>query len=258
MTSDVLVLCYHALSPTWTATLSTTPARFESQITLLVRRGYSGVTFTDAVTQRQPGKVVAVTFDDAYRSVIELARPILARFGLPATVFAPTNFMGSGQPMQWSGIDRWLAGPDEQELTPMSWEELRTLCDAGWEIGSHTTSHPHLTDVDDAALQRELEHSKAACESHLDRPCTSLAYPYGDLDARVVAAARRAGYRACAALAVGRVGARDPMTWPRIGIYRLDDDRRFRLKISPVVRHLRRAAPSRAAQVLLRVSGRLR
>ena len=84
--TDGIVLCYHALSPTWEADLSTTPERFERQLELLVRRGYRGVTFEQAV--RAPHeRTVAVTFDDAYRSVLELARPILDRLGLPATVF---------------------------------------------------------------------------------------------------------------------------------------------------------------------------
>ena len=153
MSADVLILCYHALSPTWTAALSTTPARFERQISWLTERGYRGMTFTDAVSSPRRGRVLAVTFDDAYRSVMELGRPILDRFGLPATVFAPTDFIGAEEPLHWPGVDGWLGGPDERELTPMSWSELQTLRGAGWEIGSHTGSHPHLTEIDDRALE---------------------------------------------------------------------------------------------------------
>ncbi len=242
MSADVLILCYHALSPTWTAALSTTPARFERQISWLTERGYRGMTFTDAVSSPRRGRVLAVTFDDAYRSVMELGRPILDRFGLPATVFAPTDFIGAEEPLHWPGVDGWLGGPDERELTPMSWSELQTLRGAGWEIGSHTGSHPHLTEIDDRALEDELARSKAACERHLDGPCTSLAYPYGDVNARVVAATARTGYRVAAALPNGRLSAREVLAWPRIGIYRLDDDRRFRLKVSPAIRRLRGSA----------------
>jgi peptidoglycan/xylan/chitin deacetylase (PgdA/CDA1 family) len=243
--TDVIVLCYHALSRTWEADLSTTPERFERQIALLSRRGYRGVTFTDAVREavraRGRGKAVAVTFDDAYRSVLELAQPILDRFGLPATVFAPTDGVNAEEPLRWPGIDDWLGGPHERELTPMSWHELRSLSVAGWEIGSHTATHPRLSQLDDAALQDELTRSKAACEEHLAGPCSSLAYPYGDVDARVIAAAARAGYRSAAALP-RRLDSRDALDWPRIGIYRADDDRRFRMKLSPIVRRLRRSA----------------
>lgn len=238
--TDVIVLCYHALSPTWEADLSTTPERFERQIALLTGRGYRGVTFSEAVRSRGQGRILAVTFDDAYRSVLALARPILERFGLPATVFAPTDGIDAGGPLSWPGIDQWLGGPREQELIPMSWSELQSLADAGWEIGSHTATHPHLTQLDDTALHDELIRSKAACERHLESPCASLAYPYGDVDARVVAAAAAAGYETAAALP-RRLDSRDPLDWPRVGVYRADDERRFRKKVSPAIRRLRRS-----------------
>jgi peptidoglycan/xylan/chitin deacetylase (PgdA/CDA1 family) len=239
--TDVIVLCYHALSPTWDADMSTTPERFERQIAMLAGRRYRGVTFSEAVRSSGPGRVVAVTFDDAYRSVLELARPILDRFGMPATVFAPTDGVDAAGLLQWPGIDQWLGGPHERDLTPMSWAELRSLAAAGWEVGSHTATHPHLTQADDATLEDELRRSKAACEQHLQGPCASLAYPYGDVDARVVEATARAGYSAAGALP-RRLTALGALRWPRIGVYRGDDARRFRLKVSPVVRRLRRSA----------------
>jgi peptidoglycan/xylan/chitin deacetylase (PgdA/CDA1 family) len=252
---DVIVLCYHALSPTWEADLSTTPGRFERQIALLSARGYRGATFTQAVSSQRRGRIAAITFDDAYRSVLELARPILDSFGLPATVFAPTDLVGSQAPLRWPGIEAWHGGPHERELMPMSWAELGALADAGWEIGSHSGSHPHLTQLDDAALEDELTRSKGACEHHLGASCSSLAYPYGDVDARVVAAAARAGYRAAAALP-RRLRSRDVLEWPRIGVYRKDDDRRFRLKVSPALRRLRGSAAWDSLDTLRDLAGK--
>src|SRR3954470_13397244 len=107
---DVLVLCYHALSDRWPAALSTTPQRFEQQLQLLLDRGYEPVTFTAAVKEAAGKPRVAVTFDDAYRSVLELARPIMDRLGVPGTVFAPTDWVGRDEPMHWDGIDQWLRG----------------------------------------------------------------------------------------------------------------------------------------------------
>jgi peptidoglycan/xylan/chitin deacetylase (PgdA/CDA1 family) len=175
MRGDVLILCYHALSPTWTAALSISPARFERQMAIISSRGYRGATFTEAASNPPRGRVVAVTFDDAFRTVITLARPVLDRFGFPATVFAPTELVDSEPPVTWPGVERWLGGPAEQELALMSWAELRALADAGWEIGSHTASHARLTKLDDGVLDEELRGSKAACERHLDRHCVSLA-----------------------------------------------------------------------------------
>jgi peptidoglycan/xylan/chitin deacetylase (PgdA/CDA1 family) len=248
--SDLLVLCYHAVSPTWPADLSITPRRLEEQLDGLVRRGYRGATFTEAVTAAPHSKVLAVTFDDAYRSVLELALPILERLGLPGTVFAPTDFVGTDRPMSWPGIDRWLGGPHEQELVPMSWQELGGLAAAGWEIGSHTAAHPMLTQVhDDAALARELGDSKAVLEDRLGRPCESIAYPYGDHDDRVVEATHRAGYRAAGTLPK-RLTGEGPLRCPRVGVYYGDGARRFRMKVSPLARRLRASGAWTAADRL--------
>lgn len=238
---DALVLCYHALSTSWGAALSTTPGRFERQLRLLLSRGYRALTFGEAVASPEQEGILAVTFDDGYHSVVKEARPILDRLGIPATVFAPTDFIGSDRPMRWAGIEQWLGGPHEPELMPMTWAELRTLADDGWEIGSHTGSHPRLTQVDDSTLEDQLVRSKRACEEQLGRPCTSLAYPYGDVDARVIGAARRAGYRAAAALPDRGTGSSGRFNYPRIGIYRADGALRFRVKVAPSTAFLRRS-----------------
>ena len=236
--SDVLVLCYHAVSAVWSAGLSVTPERLERQLAGLLARGYEGATFTDAVLNPTASRTIAVTFDDAYRSVIDLAGPVLRSLQIPGTVFVPTAFAGSEQPMAWPGIDQWHGGPHEDELVPMSWDELGRLAGDGWEIGSHTEHHPRLPELGRAALGEELQRSRAECEARLSVACTSLAYPFGDHDAMVAEAAHEAGYLAAGALA-GRVRTQSALSWPRVGIYHDDDDLRFRLKSSPPLRRLR-------------------
>ena len=236
--SDPLVLCYHAVSEQWESELAVTPRQLERQVGGLLARGYKPATFLDAVSGTAAEPALAVTFDDAYRSVRELAHPVLRNLGVVASVYAPTNWVGSPDPMRWAGIENWLGTPHEDELLPMSWEELGGLADQGWEIGSHTRSHPHLTELDDDRLTEELAGSRSACAAELGRPCETIAYPYGDVDARVVAAAAAAGYRAAGALPHAPHAA-EMLRWPRIGIYRWDGPGRFRLKSSPLVRRLR-------------------
>jgi peptidoglycan/xylan/chitin deacetylase (PgdA/CDA1 family) len=259
--TDILVLCYHAISERWPAELAVTPTQFEQQLRYLVGRGYRGATFTAALTQRAPGRTLVVTFDDALRSVRELAVPVLDRLGLAATVFAPTAYVGSDRPMSWPGIDHWLGTPHGPELLPLSWGELRELVAAGWEVGSHSRTHPRLTQLDDSELARELSRSKEECEQRLGRPCTSIAYPFGDVDGRVAAAAARAGYRAGAALSA-RPHRPRRLEWPRYGVSREDSAARFRRQVSPLVRRLR-ASPAgpgadRAGALLLGVLRRRR
>ncbi|MBB4661680.1 polysaccharide deacetylase family protein [Conexibacter arvalis] len=242
---DLLVLCYHAVSPRWPAALSVTPAALDAQLGELVRRGYRGARFTDALAATPQGPTVVVTFDDGYRSVLELAKPILDRHGLPGTLYVPSDWPDAGRPMRWPGIDRWLGTEHEPELECLGWEELRGLAADGWEIGSHTCSHPRLPQVrDDAELARELRASKARIEAELGRPCSSLAYPYGAVDGRVEAATAAAGYTA--ACTIPRVLASPrPLSWPRTPIFHVDDRRRFGRKVSPRIRRLRASAAGR-------------
>jgi peptidoglycan/xylan/chitin deacetylase (PgdA/CDA1 family) len=230
-----IVLAYHAVADGFSAPLAVTPAALTEQLDLLVDRGYRGVTFSELAAAGGKGKLMAVSFDDAYRSVSTRAAPILASLDIPGTVFAPTSYMGTERPMSWPGIDRWLSTPHADELVPMSWEELRSLADSGWEIGSHTVTHPRLTSLDDDRLDAELRDSRQECAERIGRPCTSLAYPYGDHDDRVVDSAGRAGY-AWAATLPARLGRAQALRWPRIGVYDSDDLRRFRVKVSPLVR----------------------
>ncbi len=227
---DVLVLCYHGVSESWPAETAVTPQRLGEQLSALLRRGWSPATFTGALTAPRERRTLAVTFDDAPRSVLTHAAPVLDRLGVPATVFVPTDFPDSGRPMGWPGQEQWVGGEHERELECLSWEELGRLAGAGWEIGSHTRSHPRLTTLDDAALADELRGSRAECERRLGGPCRSLAYPYGDVDARVVAAARDAGYLAAATTPRWPV-APLPLQWPRVGVYRGDTARRLQARI---------------------------
>jgi len=239
------VLCYHALSESWPATLSVTPARFEAQLRFLERKGYSGVTFAEAVRSGPDARVVAVTFDDAYTSVLEIGLPILDRLGWPATVFVPTRFPDAGGPMSWQGIDQWVGGPHEHELSCLSWDELRGLGDRGWEIGSHTRSHPHLTALGDGELRDELSGSRKRCEERLGRPCPSIAYPYGDVDERVRQATAAAGYANGATLSAS-ISQPSPLNWPRTGVYHGDAGWRWRLKLEPAVVRGRASGAGRA------------
>ena len=216
---ETLVLCYHAISETWPPQLAVRPDRFERQLEHVLERGYVATTFTEAVAAPPAPRTVAITFDDAYRSVYELGLPILERLGLRATVFAPTEQIGGDQPMAWPGIDEWLETEHRGELFGASWEQLAELGEAGWEIGSHTCT-PRLPELDDLALAAELRRSREQIEDRLRRPCTSIAYPYGAVDARVTAAAKAAGYRTGAGLGSPFGRRPDPLDWSRVVVRR--------------------------------------
>ena len=147
--SDVLVLCYHAVSPRWPADLSVTPEAFERQLQLLVGRGYRGATFHEAVTSPPTGpRWRSPSTTPTCRCWSSRSRSWTGS-GWSARCSCPTDYPEREEPMAWPGIDQWLGGEHEPELRPMNWAQMRDLAESGWEIGSHTCSHPHLTELDD-------------------------------------------------------------------------------------------------------------
>lgn len=222
-----LVLGYHTVSETWDHPAAVVPEQLARQVELLHAGGFRPVTFREAVAGPRD-RCVAITFDDAFLAVHEHALPLLTRFGMIATVFVPTDPVSTSRQLAWDGFDGAGRGT-AADMRSMSWDHLRDLAAHGWEIGSHTATHPHLRRVEPAVLDRELTASRAVCSAETGVPCTSLAYPYGEVDVRVRAAAQRAGYLAAAGLGP-QWRRHDPLWWPRTGIYRDDDLSRFRLK----------------------------
>jgi peptidoglycan/xylan/chitin deacetylase (PgdA/CDA1 family) len=223
-----LVLCYHAVSDGWNHQLSVGPAAFARQLRGLRRRGFRGVGAEAALDGARRG--LHVTFDDAFRSVAN-AIPILERLHVPATVFACPAYVDEGRPLDVPELAaEALAHPEE--LATMGWDELRTLVERGVEIGSHAVSHPHLPRLSDAEIEQELSDSRARLEEGLGRPCRFLAYPYGEHDERVRAAAQRVGYAAAFALANTATKPRDLFALSRVDIYRKDNSVTTTLKTS--------------------------
>lgn len=226
-----LVLCYHAVVEGEPQRLAIRRATFEWQVRSLLRRGYEPVTAAEAVEQN--GRLFHVTFDDAYRSAVDTL-PLLATLGVPATIFACTDYARDGRPFDVPEL-REDAAADPASFATMDWPALRAAASSGIEIGSHTVSHPHLPQLSDADLDRELRESKAELEDELGAACRHLAYPYGDEDDRVRAAARRAGYAAAFTVKPGKARS-DRFGVPRLAVYRHNTTVGFRLKTSPLLR----------------------
>ncbi len=190
-----LVLCYHAVSPTWEHRLAIQPDLLLRQIRVLSRF-----------------RPVHATFDDAFRSAASIF-PALELLGVPIQIFVCTSYARTGAPLTLPE----LAGDDREQLATMDWDALLEHADRGVAIGSHAVSHPHLTKLSADELRRELNESREEIEDRLGRRCEDLAYPYGEHDKRVRAAARAAGYGRAYAL---RGSRSDPYAAPRVDLYR--------------------------------------
>jgi peptidoglycan/xylan/chitin deacetylase (PgdA/CDA1 family) len=144
------------------------------------------------------GYAAALTFDDGYADNLEHGVTALASEGVVGTVYVVVSQIGVAEG-RFAGSARML------NLT-----ELRDLQLAGWEIGSHTFSHPRLCDLDEAAQRREIVESKARLED-------SLAYPYGLYDERTLRIAEEAEYTHAVTTAK-RGGSDSPFAIPRISL----------------------------------------
>ncbi len=230
------MLCYHAVSDGWQHPLSVRTADFARQLALVLSLRYRPGTAAEVVAGR--GRLLHVTFDDAFRSV-RSALPVLERLGLPATVFACPDYADQpGRPLdvkELAGQAADLPG----ELATMGWDELRELVERGVDVQSHTLSHPHLPELDDRELRRQLVESRQRLEEGLGRPCRFVAYPFGHEDERVRAATRAAGYEA----AFGLPGVGGDYSVRRVGFWRRDG--LTRVAVKSLIQPLRAADPKR-------------
>jgi len=248
-----LVLCYHAISETWRDELSVSPIVFERQVRTLLSRGYRPATAAEVVASR--GKLLHITFDDAFQSVSS-ALPALERLGVPATVFACPALADGAEALPVPELHVQVR-QNPAELVTMGWDDLRALVERNIEVGSHTLTHPHLTRLGDHELLRELQVSRERLQDQLGVRCRFLAYPYGEEDERVRAAARLSGYEAAFALP-GSHTSFDIYAVPRVGIWRKDGPVRVSVKTSQVGRRLLADAVTSARQRWPRLTRRRR
>lgn len=173
-----VVIYYHRVS-------AAARTQFARQLDALERR-LTVLPAADGGSVAPDRDAVAITFDDAFRSVLENAVPELRRRGLPATIFVPVEFVGRSPAWEMETA----ADPGDPVMTA---DELRSLPDVV-ELGSHTLRHPRLTRLADDLLEAEVGASRERLEQLAGSPVRLLAFPYGDHDDRVDDACRRAGY----------------------------------------------------------------
>ncbi len=96
---DLPILMYHHFGDAVTNYMVVTPKTFEEHLKTLYDAGYSTIDFSDLVAyvyngKPLPEKPIILTFDDGYTSNYEIAKPILEKYGMKATVFAIGSSIG--------------------------------------------------------------------------------------------------------------------------------------------------------------------
>jgi peptidoglycan/xylan/chitin deacetylase (PgdA/CDA1 family) len=225
-----LVLCYHGVSGARPHPLFVSVDALRRQLALLMRRGYRWANAEQLDTAR--GRLLHVTFDDAFENVLDVV-PVLEQVGASATVFACTGLADDGAPPR--PMLEEVGEEARSVFATMRWHVLAELSERGVAIGSHTVTHPHLTELSSSELDAELASSRERLEDELGTPCRVLAYPFGESDSRVRAAARKAGYDVAFGLP-GDMSWSDPYNRPRTGVWRKDGLVRFAVKTSALAR----------------------
>lgn len=196
--------------------LYVSPGAFARQMWLLKRLGYTGLSMSDAMPYlrgESQGRIAVITLDDGYVDNLQFALPVLKRHGFTATCYVVSGSLG-----RYNNWDAEKLGIQKPLMTP---GQLRAWQDGGMEIGAHTRTHPHLSRLGPSQLEDEIAGSKADLEEVLGTAVTQFCYPYGDMDERVAAAARAAGYAAATTTRRGRtIVGTDLWHLPRVQVAR--------------------------------------
>ncbi|MDP7549530.1 MAG: polysaccharide deacetylase family protein [Alphaproteobacteria bacterium] len=179
--TSAVIFMYHRFGEDRYPTTSVSIEQFEAHLTEIATGRYNVMSLRDIVVafrrgESLPDRSIALSIDDAFLSLHDRAWPLLAKAGLPFTLFVATD-----------AIDAKRAGY-------MSWAQLRAVAAGGGTIGSQTGSHPHLPNVTQKRLDNELARSNERFRAELGAAPDLLAYPYGEFGLREKKAAREGGF----------------------------------------------------------------
>ncbi|MBV9572733.1 MAG: polysaccharide deacetylase family protein [Acidobacteriales bacterium] len=148
-------------------------ASFKEQIKWLQAAGVRGASVEEARSHPDESAIV-ITFDDGCETDLIAAAPVLKEAGFGATFYITVGFLGK------PGY--------------MSRTQLRELGDLGFDIGSHSMTHPYLSDLSDQRLREEIGGSKIEIEQITGREVHHFSCPGGRWSPRVAEIARELGY----------------------------------------------------------------
>lgn len=213
-TTRVPVLCYHRVGGPLELGVTRVAARaFVRHVRTLARAAWQTVGLREfvALTERggSPPNTLLITFDDAYASLERVALPTLRDAGFRATLFVITDFVGheNAWDLPYGGRQRHLG-----------WAALERWHAEGFDIASHTATHPRLDWLTDEEVVDELARSRATLVQRFGEAAgVAVAYPFGRSGERVRALARQAGYTI--GFGIAPPGPPDLMSLARLPIY---------------------------------------
>lgn len=171
------ILVYHSISEDPLNPFSVSPEDFEAQVRFLSQE-YNVISLEKLIAciRGEEGEIppdsVAITLDDGFEDNYAYAYPILTKYNVPAAMFVIVTRLRSNGASQSESRG--------QESTPsLTWDQVLEMSENGISIGSHTLTHPWLTEVTVEKARYEIVESKARLEERLGRPVRLFAYPGG-------------------------------------------------------------------------------
>lgn len=113
-----------------------------------------------------------------------------------------------------------LARVTPSDSLMMTDDQVRSLAEAGMEVGGHTVSHPVLTSIAEDRARDEIRDGRDRLEEIIERPVLLFAYPNGrpgrDYTQRHVCLVKELGFQAAVSTTWGSASAQsDPYQLPR-------------------------------------------
>lgn len=220
-----MILSYHRVNPWYKDdALTVSVENFERQILYLIKKGYKFISLKDYISTNSNKKhiYISLTFDDGFADNFWYAFPLLKKYKIPATIFLIAGFVGKDLI-----FNRYR---DKEKDRFLKWEEVKEMIDSDIDFGSHSLTHPHLTEIDDNKAWEEIYNSKVMIEEKLGKKVDFFCYPYGEFDERIVSMVKKAGYKG-AVVTLRKKLKNGRFTLPRTGIYGHNNFLIFRIKI---------------------------
>ncbi|WP_310992331.1 polysaccharide deacetylase family protein [Aequorivita marina] len=163
------ILMYHHVISGEGEGLTISVKNLEEQFKYLSENEFQSHHLADLMdlTDLPKGKNIVITFDDCYLSHKEIALPLLQKYNLKATFFAPLKFLGNK--------DGWNTG----ELPMLSVAQLKALDRETIELGFHSFQHLAYSELSAAQVEADTRRCIEFIEEHDLKFSPVLAYPYG-------------------------------------------------------------------------------
>lgn len=164
---SAVILQYHRFGESDMPSTNVSLEQFDEHLNYLMSGDYTVLPVPHIIAALRsntalPEKAVGITIDDAAISVFKEAWPRLSAAGFPFTVFVATQAV------------------DGRHARTMSWDQIRTLVDAGVTIGNHSSSHGRLWLKDITGAQNDIEEAQSRFEQELGFKPQIFAYPFGE------------------------------------------------------------------------------